>query len=232
MKIAVVFFIFNLLSCKEAESNDTLVNKFINDTLTGKYVIRAGKVIKYISLYKNDSCVINYKYNTSNNLIDVLISDKSNICGTYKELEQKEYNDNQVQQLLLKEDFKIQFPLPQINRDELASITYILSSVDNYIDTTIDNQRQIIADNINMSYRFNHSELESFITTENVVSRFVITLLNNVITKEEIFFDRGVLARTYSWQSPNTLIVKINCVYDNNEHAELVKKFILYTKAP
>ncbi|MFN5429062.1 MAG: hypothetical protein ACK5BO_13635, partial [Bacteroidota bacterium] len=123
MKIAVVFFIFNLLSCKEAESNDTLVNKFINDTLTGKYVIRAGKVIKYISLYKNDSCIINYKYNTSNNLIDVLISDKSNICGTYKELEQKEYNDNQVQQLLLKEDFKIQFPLPQINRDELASIT-------------------------------------------------------------------------------------------------------------
>jgi hypothetical protein len=51
MKIAVVFFIFNLLSCKEAESNDTLVNKFINDTLTAKYVIRAGKVIKYISLY-------------------------------------------------------------------------------------------------------------------------------------------------------------------------------------
>jgi hypothetical protein len=81
-----------------------------------------------------------------------------------------------------------------------------------------------------MSYRFNHSELESFITTENVVSRFVITLLNNVITKEEIFFDKGVLARTYSWQSPNTLIVKINCVYDNNEYAELVKKFILYMK--
>lgn len=220
-----------MLSCKAAESNDTLVYKFMNDTLAAKYIIRTGKVIKYTSLYKNDSCVIDYKYNTSNNLIDILISDKNNICGTYKELEQKEYNDNQVQQLILKEDFKIQFPLPEINRDELASITYILSSVDNCIDTTIDNQRQIIADNINMSYRFNHSELENFITTENVVSKYVITLINNVITKEEIFFDKGVLTRTYSSKEPNILIIKINCVYDNNEHAELVKKFILHTKA-
>ena len=230
MKIALVFFILNFLSCKEAKSYDTLVNKFRNDVLTAKYVIRAGKVIKYISLYNHDSCVINYKYNTSNNLIDILISDKSNICGTYKELEQKEYKDNQVQQQLLKEDFKIQLPLPEINRDEIASITYVLSSVDNYIDTTINNQRQIIADNINMSYRFNHSELESFITNENVVSKYVITLLKNVITKEEIFFDKGILVRTYSWQSPNTLIVKINCVYDNNEHVELLKKLILHTK--
>ena len=145
-------------------------------------------------------------------------------------MEQKEYKDNQVQQQLLKEDFKIQLPLPEINRDEIASITYVLSSVDNYIDTTINNQRQIIADNINMSYRFNHSELESFITNENVVSKYVITLLKNVITKEEIFFDKGILVRTYSWQSPNTLIVKINCVYDNNEHVELLKKLILHTK--
>ncbi|MES2063506.1 MAG: hypothetical protein V4456_16375 [Bacteroidota bacterium] len=231
MKILFVLFIMMLLytTDNDQSKNNYVAHVFIDGKSVADYFVTGNQINKaiYFGESKDVRGEIYYIYHKTDKLTDVKFKGHTEILGSNKELEKKLFNDGIFQKKLINNKLNIHIPLQAINTNELMDISNIFSATTAQTDARRGDYREITINNINKKFRFYPSNIESYISSKEVVKRYKLNLRRDTILKEEIFFDKGLLTRTYRWLNNKTLIVRIDCSYKNNKMLSSTKKIEL-----
>ena len=224
-----IIYLLLIATCSTGSVKQSYVaHVFVDSVHVIDYYVKAGKISKevFFDQSKKLNEQIQYVYNDSGELSSIDFSGDAAVSGMNKDLALKLYNDAKAQTKIL-DRLKMNIPLQKINSSELRDITYLLSSTDIMKDTSFDSRRLIIVENIDKAFRFNASDLEGLITSTNVVNKYTVELKDSIVLKEQIFFDEGLLERTYSWNGSKELNIKIECKFNNSEQVTSVKKILI-----
>jgi len=215
------------LGCYLPKSDPNIYSLYIDNMHLSDYYIRNNRVEKVVFLDKKNNKTEDmvYQYGSHGELLNVDIKGDNSVSGINVELAIKMFKDATVQKSILA-NHNISIPLSDINTSELSDISYLLTSVEQIQDTILGSQRIVRLQDINQSFRFSFSYLESFISSTNIVVQYTLFLKNNVVSKEHILFDDGELERIYSWRNDKELSIETKCKYRNGDTSSMVKKII------
>jgi hypothetical protein len=210
--------------------NTNIFSIYFDDVHLADYFLQNNKVENVI--YFDDKSTqkeeIKFHYETSGKLISVDIKGDNSISGINTDLAIKLFKDAIIQKRIL-DNHNVSVPLPLINTMEIRDISYLINSIDDFKDTLFGSERLIVLNDINQSFRFEFSYLEDFINTSNNISQYLIFLnKDNIVTKEQIFFDEGKLERSYNWINDEDLRIIVKCKYKNGDITSMEKKILIH----
>jgi hypothetical protein len=216
LKYLLLLIILNVSSCFAQEEQIITV---VNDSkYEGKYYIDTkGLITKFIYYDSLHSSIVtfSYTYAKTGRVERIDFTGSSDVDNFDEEMEKKYLNDAIYQNNFLRQK-GISFPLPFINSSELGDMAVIFAVTDKYQTIYKGSEKTIIFDALNKKISF-RSLIERYIPHLTVIKQYRITLIKNMLTKEEFVFKGGTLVRSYFYDDTNRLISIVwNCLYDDD----------------
>jgi hypothetical protein len=211
MKMLLAFNLLVLAACNSQSKNVT-VYRIIGSDTAAIYELCNGKLIAatYLDSLGERSSTFRYTYNTENSsIIAVDFSGDSSLTGADTAFERMRQSENLGSINLMQSKFQLTLPYSCIAEIGIRDMLLVLSSADKFEAIETRGNRTISVFNIDKSFRFYPSLLETYIAPNVILHQYQLEEQAGVIKSDKFTLADKVVERYFIWKHENELTVKI-----------------------